>query len=104
MPGIDLIGRQPHFLQADDVFQHFALKSLDAVPKLFHCLPAEAYQDSTDAEQLHRAPSIRQRVHRCWEPSQYELQVVQRNQLPPSYLTVTAAGVVQVCGVQPAGG
>eukprot|EP00878_Enallax_costatus_P036082 GHUV01040375.1.p1 GENE.GHUV01040375.1~~GHUV01040375.1.p1 ORF type:complete len:651 (+),score=194.50 GHUV01040375.1:228-2180(+) len=83
---------------ADDVFQHFAHGGLDAVPKLFHCWPAEASQETADAEHLRRTHSMQQRVQRCWEPSQYELQVVQRNQLPSSYFTITAAGVVQCPG------
>lgn len=91
-------------VQADDALQHYVEHGLDAVPKLVHCIPAAASQDTAWQEQLigsngasSSSNSPRKQCKQLyWEPSQYELQVVQRSQLPPCYYTVSAAGVVHV--------
>jgi hypothetical protein len=80
--------------QGRDAIHHFAKHGLVATPKLVHCLqalaatdrapssPGTAQQETADADRDRHGP--------------YDLTVVPRAQLPASYYTLTATGVVEV--------
>jgi hypothetical protein len=81
--------------QSQDVIHHFAKHGLDATPKLVHCLQALAATDeapsSPSTAKQETAADADSDIH-----GPYDLKVVPRAQLPASYYTLTATGVVEV--------
>jgi hypothetical protein len=84
-------------LQGFDALHHFARHGLDTTPKLVHCLPATgvmqaagtAATDNT-SKQEPAADAVRD------TQGPHDLTVVPRTQLPASYFTLSATGVVEV--------
>jgi hypothetical protein len=85
--------------QGLDALHHFARHGLDTTPKLVHCLPATAATQAagtaaTDSFSTAKQEAAADAVRDTQGP--YYLTVVPRTQLPASYFTVSATGVVEV--------
>jgi len=97
-------------LQATEVHQHFSQHGLNAVPHLVHCIATTPDQHHGTKQHYKRAASgsgsgsngdNHHRGAAQSSLSMYSLEVVPRNQLPASYCTISATGVVQVSPPEP---
>jgi hypothetical protein len=97
-------------LQATEVHQHFSQHGLNAVPHLVHCIATTP--DQHHGTKQHNKPAAsgngpgsnggnHHRGAAQSSLSMYNLEVVSRNQLPASYCTISATGVVQVSPPEP---
>eukprot|EP00879_Flechtneria_rotunda_P023368 GHRR01024718.1.p1 GENE.GHRR01024718.1~~GHRR01024718.1.p1 ORF type:complete len:686 (+),score=249.45 GHRR01024718.1:347-2404(+) len=87
------------FQHADEVLQHFARNGLDALPKLFICLPTAAAANAVcQSATAVKQGSTDSSSNSTWEPAWYDLQVVPKSQVAGMYCTMSATGVVQVLG------
>lgn len=88
-------------MQGHEAIQYFAKHGLDATPKLVHCIQASG--TAAAATTPHAATDAAADAGRqdTQAHHSYDLRVVPRTQLPASYFTVSATGVVEV-GVQAA--